>query len=182
MIIKDKKLIFAHVIKTAGVSIETQYGQDTHDHTTALEYQNKLGLDEYKKYFSFTVVRNPWDKMVSQYYYNATNWVPENTSFTDYIKAFGNGHQITRFSPYHLPYITDENGNVIVDYIGRFESLDETMRVVAKTIGVEFQPLLHLNKSSRNKDYTGYYNDECRAIIERLFLEEIEMFEYQFGS
>ena len=86
--------------------------------------------------------------MVSQYFYNAFNWVPENTSFKDYIKAFGSGQQITRFSPFHLPYITNHNGEIMVDYIGRFEALDETMQVVAKSIGIPYQALPHKNKTS----------------------------------
>jgi len=183
MLISDKKLIFIHVIKTAGVSVETLFEQEyTHDHRTALDYQDILGDEEYKRYFSFTITRNPWDKMVSQYFYNAFNWVPKNTSFKEYIKRFGNGEQITRFSPFHLPYITDENGEIIVDYIGRFEALDETMRVVSKAIGSEYLALPHMNKTTRNKDYTEYYDDESREIIEQLFKTEIALFNYEFGK
>ncbi len=181
MIIEKHKLIFVHIIKTAGVSIETQYGVDTHDHRTALQYKTELGEASYKDHFSFTVTRNPWDKMVSQYFYNAFNWVPKGSSFKDYIKVFGEGKQITRFSPYHLPYITDEKNKIIVDYIGRFEELEKTMRVVSKESGIPYQPLPHKNKTKRNRDYTHYYDDETREIIARLFKEEIELFDYEFG-
>jgi len=181
MIVSENKLIFVHVIKTAGVSIETQFSKPTHDHRTALQYKTELGDASYKDYFSFTITRNPWDKMVSQYFYNAFNWVPKGSSFKDYIKVFGEGKQITRFSPYHLPYISDENNKIIVDYIGRFEELEKTMRVVSKETGIPYQPLPHKNKTKRNRDYTQYYDDETREIIARLFKKEIELFDYEFG-
>lgn len=173
-------MVFVHVTKTAGVSIEALYGQQRHDHRTALDYEMILGKKRYKEFFSFTVVRNPWDKMVSQYCYNAFNWVPRGTSFSGYLKAFKEGQQVTRFSPFHLPYISNKRGDIMVDYIGRFEALDEVMLKLSQELNIPYQSIPHKNKSSRESDYRGYYDEETRQIIADMFAEEIALFGYKF--
>jgi len=72
MILHKEKLIFVHVIKTAGVSIEKHFHQKKHDHMTAMDYIKELN-GVYEDYFSFTITRNPWDKMVSQFFLIATS-------------------------------------------------------------------------------------------------------------
>lgn len=182
MIDHQHKAIFVHIIKTAGVSIETQFNHPTHDHRTALDYQSLLGKERYQHYFSFTIVRNPWDKMVSQYYYNAHNWVKEGTSFEQYIRIFGDGEKITRFPPFHLPYITNTSNAIIVDYIGRFEDLERSLITISAELKIPYQTLPHKNKSNRKREYTDYYNQDTKNIIAHLFAEEIELFSYSFGK
>lgn len=178
MILDKHKLIFIHIIKTAGVSIEKQFNQPTHDHATAMEYKTRLG-HAFKDYFSFTIVRNPWDKMVSQFFFNGHKWVEPGTTFKEYIQLFAKGKQISRYSPFHLPYITDDKGEIIVDYIGKFESLNESMKHVYNKINIPYQILPHENKSQR-KDYRSYYDSESIEIVSQLFQEEIKIFNYTF--
>lgn len=178
MIVESHKLLFVHIIKTAGVSIEKAFGAPTHDHRSIQEYRALLA-ERFDEYFSFVVVRNPWDKMVSQYEFNAHKWTSPGTTFAEYIRYFGSGGQVSRFSPFHLPYMTDENDEIIVDYVGRFEALEETMRHVCEVIGRSYRPLPHENRSIR-KDYRFYYDDESAQIVERMFKEEIELFGYRF--
>lgn len=178
MICEQNRAIFVHVVKTAGVSIEKQFEQPTHDHRTVQEYRQLLG-DRYRDYFSFTIVRNPWDKMVSQYSFNAHKWVPEGTTFAEYIRLFAAGERISRYSPFHLPCITDAEGAIAVDYIGRFEALEDSMRHVYEQLGLPYRKLPHENRSNR-KDYRLYYDDESAQIVGRLFKDEIELFGYGF--
>ncbi len=117
--------------------------------------------------------------MVSQFFFNGHKWVPPSTTFKEYIKLFGEGKQISRFSPFHLPYITDNNGEIIVNYIGKFESLAESMEHVYSKIGESYQELPHENKSKR-KDYRSYYDIESIEIVEKLFKKEIALFNYTF--
>ena len=182
MILENEKIIFVHIIKTAGVSIEKYFGAGSHDHRNVIDYIELLGgKEEFEDYFSFTIVRNPWDKMVSQYFFNAHKWVPENTTFKQYIELFGAGRQISRFTPLHLPYIVDDEDNILVDYIGKFEALDDSMNHVCQKIGTSYHGMPHLNRSKRG-DYRKYYDEESVEIVRKMFKKEIEMFDYKFGA
>jgi hypothetical protein len=173
-------LIFVHITKTAGVSVEKAFEAPTHDHRTAEEYRQILG-DRFDDFFSFAIVRNPWDKMVSQYRFNAHKWVGPDVSFDEYIRYFYAGGRVSRYSPFHLPYLVDGEGNVIVDYLGRFEALEETMRYVYEQLNLPYRPLPHENRSVRD-DYRAYYDDDTAEIVSKLFAEEIALFDYRFDA
>jgi len=72
MILKNKKIIFVHIPRTGGCSIENHFNfkasdtwkPDTAQHLTLQEYSEHFDID---KYFKFTVVRNPWDRIISWY-------------------------------------------------------------------------------------------------------------------
>jgi len=72
MILHDKKIIFIHIPRTGGTSVEEyfqfkhQHGwkPDTAQHLTLKEYSDHYDVEDY---FKFTIVRNPWDRLVSWY-------------------------------------------------------------------------------------------------------------------
>ena len=179
MILHESRLIFVHIIKTGGTSIETMFNQPLSDHRTVKEYISTLGEDLYKQYFSFTIVRNPWDKMVSQYHFNAEKFVPEGTTFREYIRLFGEGRQISSYSPFHLPYIKNEYDEIKVNYIGRFEKLQESFNSICNEVCIEASLLPHEKKSGRT-NYKDYYDEESRKIVGKMFEEEISCFEYTY--
>ena len=79
MISHTNKFIFIHIPKTGGTSVEAalaDYGKllqgpgNFHSiyfkHIPATRLQAMMG-DEYENYFKFSIVRNPWDWLVSMY-------------------------------------------------------------------------------------------------------------------
>ena len=80
---KDNNLIFVHIPKNAGTTIqETFKMEQAGGHQTALQLQEKYPL-LWESYTSFCIVRNPWDRMVSNYYYcmaDKSFWFDANDS------------------------------------------------------------------------------------------------------
>jgi hypothetical protein len=190
MINHEHRYIFIHIIKTGGSSIEKTF-RGRRVHKFAKKYKKQIGSKEWNNYFKFTFVRNPWDKMVSQYFYiqkcRGGNY---DLTFREFILAFeycteseyilGNGIAV-KFNPIQLPWILDDDGNCLVDYIGRFETLQEDFNIVCDKIGVPRQQLPHENKT-KHKHYTEYYDDETRSIVARKFAGDLKRFGYKFGE
>jgi len=81
-----------------------------------------------------------------------------------------------------LDWLVDPHGNVLVDFIGRFENLAADWATIAAKIGAPPE-LPHTRKNpGRNKPYTEYYSERTRRIIEDRFRVDIEYFGYKFGA
>ncbi len=194
--ISDKhKCIFIHIIKTGGVSIERFFHGEISEaskmHRIAKVYKEEIGSEKWNKYFTFTFVRNPWCKMVSQYFYIQRRKKGKyKLTFREFILAFKScseseyiNHKgiAVKFNPIQLPWILDDDGNCIVDFVGRFENLQEDFNLICDKIGIPRKKLPHLNKSE-HEHYTKYYDDETKQIVAEKFAKDIEYFGYKFGD
>ena len=197
--------MFVHIGKTGGSSITSIIPVDTNAHNIS-KYDQQHILDMVgegtEKYFKFAFVRNPWDRCVSRYFYERAKWLDHRkhhyhgTTFSDFIFNQNNHFKLSsgwikhspklkdlfeQKSPFEeqIDWISDENGNIIVDFIGRFENLQEDFNIVCDKIGIPRQELPHINKS-KHKHYTEYYDAETRQIIAERYAKDIEMFGYTF--
>jgi len=66
---KNQNFIFIHINKTGGTSIGKALGLRKKLHFTALEHKDRSGIRRWNKRFKFSFVRNPWEKVVSQYFH-----------------------------------------------------------------------------------------------------------------
>ena len=148
-------------------------------------------LSEYpsvKKYFKFAFVRNPWDRCVSLYFYLFKNEKEPKMSFDFFLRLFGSGHPVfsSHFCEkgvwdvhYKTQYSYIEGASM--DFIGRFENLQEDFNITCDRIGIPRQRLPQKNKS-KHKHYTEYYNDETRQIVAEKYAKDIETFGYEYGE
>src|SRR5262245_17967825 len=123
-----RSFVFIHINRTGGSSIEKALGVHL-QHRTAREKREELGENFWRKKFSFTVVRNPWDKVVSHYHYrvmtNQTNLGVRSIGFNEWVKrAYGSNdpeyyNNPKMFMP-QLDWIVDLDGKILVDFIARF--------------------------------------------------------------
>lgn len=149
------------------------------NHMIPVKIRNKVGDDIWRRYFKFTIVRNPWDYMVSRYWWNKTKEIdPESYSHADFERfvneiepAFLN----ERF--YFMP-----SGEPAADYYLRYENLQHDYRAVCNKIGLTVSPLPRTKTKTRKlkKHYSLYYNDHTREIVGDLCNKEITHFNYEF--
>jgi len=185
---RNGPFIFIHINKTAGTSIGNAIGLPVKHHQTAREVIARIGTDKWDTAFKFTLVRNPWDKVVSHYEYrrkrNKTGVATRDISFSEWVKkTYGPEkdplyyNNPKAFQP-QVEWLKDDRGNVSIDFIGKFETINEDFDQIKKAIGLEAE-LPHLNASKR-AGYQSYYDDETREIVAQWFREDIEEFGYRF--
>ena len=163
-------------------------------------------------YFKFAFVRNPWDRLVSWYTMidEARKGVADGTAepmtrrlikknnlfkyvlrcgptFDEFVinctekQWMGNGYYSFTFN--QLRYLTDKNGEVLVNYIGRFENLAQDISHVFDKLGLEASQLEipHENRSAHSH-YSEMYTPETREIVRKRFRRDIEFFGYEFET
>lgn len=190
MILLDKKLVFIHIPKCAGVSIESFFKWKGLRHETLQTYSNDHTRDFLNSCFKFTIVRNPWDRMVSWYFHHhGEKYEPKNKEgFQDWVRKglpnhFENKLTNRTYWDKHDPlsclgFLYNDN-NIDLDYIGKVETLDEDMKYICEKANVEYIKLPKKN-SSKRANYQDYYDEETKNIIKERFKEDLLYFHYQF--
>ncbi len=181
--------IFIHINKTGGSSIEKALNIPF-AHRTALEKIEKIGRQQWENKYTFTIVRNPWDKVVSHYHYclqkdKTVIGVRISTiGFADWVKLFyGNkdslhGKAPTRMFMPQSNWITDHDGQILVNFICRFENLNDDFNYVCGKLG-KTAILPHV-KPSNHGNYRDYYDEETIEMVACWFSKDIENFGYRW--
>ncbi len=179
--------VFIHINKTGGSSVERALGIRL-DHSTAAEKFEQLGSAAWSRKYVFTFVRNPWDKVVSHYHYrvktNQTGLAEKPLPFEEwlqkvYVERDHRYYDKPRMFMPQRQWLIAESGELLVDYVGRFERLEDDFGHVCNELGLQAR-LGHAKPSSRGT-YHQYYSDEGRAIVEEHFAEDLDAFGYTFS-
>jgi hypothetical protein len=185
--------IFVHVPKTGGCSVSNSlFGCGTGGHRTVTEYKQIFGETTFNSYFKFAFVRNPWDRVVSIYFFFkkggpiafqrwAQTQLGENCNFESFVRGCFM-REDTYAHKFLLPqhkFLCDKTGTLMVDFLGRFENFEEDFKRVRERLGGLGSELKHINASKRGH-YKDYYTDETRAIIAQAYRTDIALFGYEF--
>jgi hypothetical protein len=194
MISNDHKFIFIHIQKTAGKSLLKALGLPLGaDHRFASVQREDYGHHLWSTCFKFAFVRNPWDRLVSAYHYrrNGGSRRPDDLAraklyprsfrrFCRRLDHFMNLPDEHMFVP-QWQWISDAEGRIIIDFVGRYEELDRDFEEVCRRIGLDGLRLPHVNKSE-HRPYWDYYDAETRDLVGEAYAEDIERFGYAFGQ
>lgn len=180
--------VFIHINKTGGSSISNKLAYKKIQHLTAKEVIKWIGREKWDAAETFTVVRNPWDKVASHYLFrkatNQTKLKENPLPFKEWVnKTYGQYKDLYYYDKPKMfmpqsEWIKDENNKVAVKHILRFEKLEQDFNKIARILQLE-PGLPHLNKTI-NKQYNSMYDKETAQLIEEWFSEDIERFEYTF--
>jgi len=194
------KCIFVHIPKAGGTSISkslfNSFVGALGGHPYLSEYKEIYNEIEFKNYFKFAFVRNPWDRLVSAYNFLKTggvseqdkNWAKSNIqqyeNFDSFIKGWLNQKNI--YSYYHFipqfEFVCLDGLELAVDFVGYFENFEQDFKFVADKLGIQAE-LQHLNKTKdrgKRKNYTEYYTKETLKIVADVYQEDITLFGYDF--
>jgi hypothetical protein len=228
------RCVFIHIPKTGGISVDHVFlglvglTWDTREslllrgnddpakgpprlaHLKGTEYVScgHLSGEQFDTYFKFSFVRNPWDRVVSEYKYRGhpmrmsfKTWLFEHLPEPGFTDAY------CHIVPQH-EFIYDEKGRLLADFVGRFETLQADFDVVCRRLGIPRTSLPHENRSLEARriqslndvkkrirrwlwtlrprnvypHYTDYYDDESRASVAERYRTDIELFGYAFGA
>jgi hypothetical protein len=142
-----------------------------YQHMTAFRAKQVCGDQIWNSYFKFCFERNPWDKVVSFYWWKMRG-KQEKVDFSDWIR--------TKRQPIDSDLYCI-NGNIAMDFIGRFEHLEEDFKKILNILDINCGILLPKSKSGVRKDkdhFSKSFNKEDELFINELFNQEIKTFGY----
>ncbi|MFW6130169.1 MAG: sulfotransferase family 2 domain-containing protein [Atribacterota bacterium] len=190
MIIKKKRIIFIHINRTGGSSIDSILSSFFNidifkRHQSVQEIIERMGISDYRKFYTFTIVRNPWDRLVSKYLWSlqCTKTLNNKTTFKYYvnnISFFRKKERRKRFDAFwdQLSWITHKD-EIVVNDVFRFENFRSNAKKIFNKIGVKKYHIPHKKKTNR-KHYSLYYNDDIKKKVSELYRRDIDYFDYQF--
>ena len=142
-----------------------------------------MPADRFDSYFKFAIVRNPWSRLVSGYKFvlSAPKHIRhERVKKLDGFEAFIR-MQIPRPDAYPLNQLCDRNGEMLMDFVGKLETLAQDWDTICDRIGLPRSTLPHAHKVEY-RPYTEYFTSETRDLVARHWAREIELFGYSFEN
>jgi len=193
----EKKAIFIHIPKSAGSSLSKQIFNRKFGHVK-LAYYEKKNRELFKKYYKFSFVRNPWSRFYSAFQYLkdkrgnkidiawANIFLSEVDNFEEFCEKILNDEKFEKsimkwvhFIPQHT-FLRDSKGEINIDFIGRFENINEDFKIIAKKFDMS-DLLPKTNTSQRKKNYKNVYSPASKELVQRLYYKDIEIFDYEFN-
>jgi Sulfotransferase family len=183
--------IFIHIPKCGGTSVENQI-EVFHGHRSAV-YFRTLDRAFFDRAFTFALVRNPYDRLVSGFHYlkhHTTSplnhdWVARNIRrFADF-QAFAEALEEPSFArritgwKHFVPqwyFVCDRAGDVLVDHIGKLEAFDNFVAAVEVRSAIRLRNEVH--RASARKPWQEYYSDHTRGIVAKLYAQDFRLFDY----
>lgn len=159
--------------------------------STTLQYIKKvikgqipISRHQYNSYFKFAFVRNSWSRVFSWYknvmrdgHHKRRFGVSDSCSFKEFLTNHLDQWELKT----QLFWIKNKKSEIPMDFIGRFENLEEDFSHVADVLGMENNRLPSL-VSGDGEHYTQFYDEEMKDIVDKKYRDEITLFKFRFGE
>lgn len=200
--------IFIHIPKCAGTTIEKMLGTATRSeyfslvpesinevnktpqHYTYLELKNSLSHIDWKNFYLFSVIRNPYQRVVSEYKFREEVYLrterPELNpiDFSTFLNSldmdinkrisYYDGHLETQAS-----YLRNEKGNIDPTIeIFRSENLKPCWDRIKELTGVEYSSDMWSRRSTNSEEYKKFYTAALQEKVYNFYKEDFDNFQY----
>lgn len=185
------------VIDIIGSAASTDFPQ----HGTALECKQSLeNLDyNFNDYFSFCVIRNPWDRYLSFFKYFKAK-ANEYTKTSDHstwnsirinqgktsVRLFSKGSEqdilrkIIKSQTAQSSYYLDNNQKIMISHVGDFTNLEKEWNYLFSKIKIEKPQIRHENKSEIRVCRQDIYNQELIDLVAIKEKITIDKYNYEY--
>ena len=183
----DKKCVFFHIPKTAGISISNAlFGDVKWGHRSVNFYKSHYGEKVFNSLYKFCFVRNPYDRLFSAYTFLkegginnqdlefSNSYLQEFASFDEFVLKGLEKEEImnwVHFKPQYT-FVCDENDNIVMDFIGKMENLKADFNTVCKHLNIESE-LQKLNMSATKKND---FSEEVKTMIKIKYQKDFNLF------
>ena len=183
----EKKCLFFHIPKTAGISISNSiFGDIKWGHRTVDYYKSYYGDEVFNSLYKFCFVRNPYDRLFSAFNFlkkggindldlNFSNkYLYEYKDFEDFVLRGLEKKEImnwVHFKPQYT-FVCDENNKMVMDFVGKMENLEEDFKYLCKKINAQTE-LKQLNTGSIKKTF---YSERIKTIIKIKYQRDFTLF------
>jgi hypothetical protein len=158
-----------------------------YNHMPARRVRDQIGKDIWENYFKFCVIRNPFDKVVSWWWFwlglhsQAMALLPFAQIREAFVTTIRNG------APFPVDRdIYEIDGQFCVDRFVRYEHLNEELADVSRHLGISFNPAdVGRYKSEfrkRPERFSEYYDQATAQIVAAAFDKELKYFSYDLGG
>lgn len=184
------RAIFIHIPKTAGSSVaRALFGESRH--VPYFEYE-RVNPRKFARFFKFAFVRNPWDRLVSTYFFLKRGGVTETDrrfaaenlalydSFATFVEGWLSEQNVwswVHFQPQHH-FICDADLRVRMDFVGRMENIAADFRAICRQLNVAAE--LQWANRGDHRPYRHYYTDALRERVAAVYADDIAIFGYRF--
>lgn len=196
-----KNPVLRSIIEKGALSFsypDVLYGYDGNyrlHHLPATLIKEYVSEKVFHTYFKFAIVRNPWDRLVSEFFWRQQIRKEDCGTFEQFVRSLNKWYPNDRLAPCKPPflyycdhphflsqsrYVLDTKGRRLVDHVFRFESIREDFALLRQRLGIDIG-LEKKNKTSHHH-YSHYYNRVTRQIVYDYYQEDIKRFGYSFSS
>ena len=155
-------------------------------------------VNQYRDYFKFAFVRNPWDRLVSCWFNKIIDReVPPEPGVVRWDQM--GSETLKRLSDFHnfVDYVETLDVDTCdihlrsqsrlvdlnhIDYLGRFERLDADIGVIFEHLRLPCSELGTKNQSQGRKGYHAYYDDGLARRVGHIYRRDVQIFGYEFDD
>ena len=189
IIIRSRKTIFIHIHRTGGTSITSLLKRALPNqvdviaqHGNASTMEKKI-LEEYPDYFVFSIVRNPWDRLLSWYSLlyksDPKDLETERVRFEEFLINTAHDDGNDSFLLNQIDYFKSTTFHPDRVTIYRFENYEEEVKKIAARLQITIQETPRINETL-TKDYKKYYTEKGKALVDQKCARDIAYFGYSF--